>query len=751
MTRPTLTLFQKALVLIAVPLLFQLVFVFMLFQLRQQVEQENEREVHAREIYRHLDRMLRNVVDRSMESIVGSVTKQIGFEDKEFQNRLDLLTTSIHNESAAIREFVAGNEEERKAFAECDALQQQLADQWASSKDLFDSGNRLGAWQKFKSTQVTAHKLLDRCDSLSAAERNVESSQVAAEVKHRDQIELLIKSAVALNILLAIGLAFFFNIGTTSRLNVLLDNIVRFSSNSSLNPTLTGNDEIAELDRSFHGMADALAVAARQERAIIDKTMDVICSLNAGGKFTRVSPAALQVWGYDPSDLLGRYYLDLIPDAEKQKAIAAMREIKGGHREEPIETQVTRKDGRRVETMWSARWSEEDQTTFCVAHDITARKQTEKILQEAEARVRLIVESLPIGLLIIDKSGLIEFTNPCLKRMFGYSAAELHGNYVAKLFALPRYAIDSRSVGESKGSKISAAVSDSQRSDFNETLFENGRKAEPWETDLVKFDGSGFPAEVSLTEFSTAAGERFLLVILDATQKHAVERMRQEFITMVSHDLRTPLTSVQTFLNLLETGICGELNEKGQRKLVSANRSVERLVDLIRDLLDLERFRSGILIVDPVETSLQSLIERCVDAVKLQSEQLGIDVKMDVPDVQIRADAGRMVQAIVNLVSNSLKFSPRGSLVNIVGKADGDWLNLKIIDQGKGISEIDQLRIFERFQQVHEQDADFKLGSGLGLPICKAIIEQHGGTIGVESKKGEGSCFWLRLPLGNAE
>jgi signal transduction histidine kinase len=90
-------------------------------------------------------------------------------------------------------------------------------------------------------------------------------------------------------------------------------------------------------------------------------------------------------------------------------------------------------------------------------------------------------------------------------------------------------------------------------------------------------------------------------------------------------------------------------------------------------------------------------------------------------------------------------------LVNIVGKADGDWLNLKIIDQGKGISEIDQLRIFERFQQVHEQDADFKLGSGLGLPICKAIIEQHGGTIGVESKKGEGSCFWLRLPLGNAE
>ena len=88
----------------------------------------------------------------------------------------------------------------------------------------------------------------------------------------------------------------------------------------------------------------------------------------------------------------------------------------------------------------------------------------------------------------------------------------------------------------------------------------------------------------------------------------------------------------------------------------------------------------------------------------------------------------------------------KGTTIDINGKIDGDWAELRITDQGRGISVEDQARIFERFQQVKEEDADFKRGTGLGLPICKAIVEQHGGSIGVESEKGKGSCFWLRLP-----
>jgi PAS domain S-box-containing protein len=731
--RLNLSLFQKALVLIAVPLAFQLVFVFSLVALRQQVEQEKTEQVHAREVYRHLDRMLRNVMDRSMESIIASVTKSMGVDDEEAESRLQTLTNNIHAESEAFKQFASGNEAEKKLFADCDALQDQMNASWDVSKRYLDRGDRLGALRSFTSTQMIARKLLKQCDLLSADEHTVEATQLQAEAKHRDQIELLIKCAVLFNIALAVALAFFFNIGTTRRLDVLMDNIVRLPANVPLNEPLAGDDELAKLDRTFHYMADALALANRQERAIIDKTMDVICSLNAAGKFTRVSPAASDVWGYSPADLLGRHQSDLIADRDKQRTMSAMKDIKAGLREEAIETQVIRSDGRAVDTMWSARWSQEDQTMFCVAHDITARKQTEKILQEAEARVRLIVESLPIGLLIIDRTGLIEFTNPCAAQMFGFSAIEIGGEHVAQLFRLNSAA----TVG---------APAKAQPEEFNRELFLRAQNG-TWELEGIKIGGTTFPAEVSLTEFSATTGQRFLVVIIDATQKHAVEQMRQEFIAMISHDLRSPLTSVQTFLDLLETGICGDLNEKGKKKLGSATRNVERLVDLIRDLLDLERFKSGILIVDPADVSLNSVIDRSVDAVKLQSEHLGIEIKVAVPDVQIRADAGRLSQAIVNLLSNALKFSPKGSAIDISGKTDGDWVELRVTDQGRGISQEDQARIFERFQQVKEEDEDFKRGTGLGLPICKAIIEQHGGSIGVESEKGKGSSFWLRLPL----
>jgi PAS domain S-box-containing protein len=734
--RLNLSLFQKALVLIAVPLAFQLVFVFMLGALRQQVEQEEARQVHAREVYRILDLMLRNVMEQSYVAIVASTAKSI----------------HIHEEADSMLHFVGSNAEERQAFKECDDLQLQLGKSWNSTKDLLDSGNRVAALHEFQATQTIAKKLLSVCDRLSAVEHAVEASEVQAQTKGRDRIEQLIKAAVLFNIFLAIALVFYFNKGTTKRLDVLMDNTVRLAANMPLNPPLVGDDEIAQLDRTFSAMAEALAVAARQERAIVDKAMDVICSISAGGKFTRVSPAAETVWGYQPTVLLGSSYLEFIAQPDKEKANAAMKNIKAGLREEPIEAQVVRKDGRLVDTLWSARWSAEDQTIFCVAHDITARKQAENLLKEAESRVRLIVESLPVGLLIIDARGVIEFTNPCVKQMFGLSSGELHNQHVAKLFCAAKTdgtlaAIGASSPAAEVEETVPARLSMPDFGEFKEELFARAMGS-TWEIDGIKCGGTTFPAEVSMTEFQATAGQRFLVVILDATQKHAIEQMRQEFIAMVSHDLRSPLTSVQTFLELLSAGICGDLNEKGKKKLESANRNVERLIDLIRDLLDLERFKSGIMIVNASEVSLATLVDRSVDAIKMQAEKLGIEIKSETPDLLIQADADRLVQAIVNILSNSLKFSSAGTTITISGKADSEWAELRITDQGRGIPIEDQVRIFERFQQVKESEADFKRGTGLGLPICKAIIEQHGGTIGVESEPGKGSSFWFRLPVG---
>ena len=206
--------------------------------------------------------------------------------------------------------------------------------------------------------------------------------------------------------------------------------------------------------------------------------------------------------------------------------------------------------------------------------------------------------------------------------MFGYSAQEMTGERVGKLF---------------RPNELSQT--DAELEGFKQELFARSTNA-TWEVEATKLGGTTFPAEVSITEYSATTGQRFLVVIIDVSEKHAVEQMRQEFIAMISHDLRSPLTSVQTFLDLLESGICGELNEKGKRKLLSADRNIERLLDLIRDLLDLERFKSGILIVDKTEVSLPAVIDRSVDAIRLQAEHLGIEIKVAVPDA--RADSCRM-------------------------------------------------------------------------------------------------------------
>jgi signal transduction histidine kinase len=232
------------------------------------------------------------------------------------------------------------------------------------------------------------------------------------------------------------------------------------------------------------------------------------------------------------------------------------------------------------------------------------------------------------------------------------------------------------------------------------------------------------------------------------TQRHEIDRLRQEFMAMVGHDLRAPLTSIRGFLDLLGTNICGELNEKGLRKLKAADGAMDSLLTLIKDLLDIERSRAGMLTLDKKSLLFNDLVERAIESIRIQADSLNITILTNMPYSKVNVDGDRMVQTMVNFLSNALKFSPFGSTIFIAGRTQGDWFEVRVRDQGRGIPEEFQDKIFDRFQQVKATDAVVATGgSGLGLAICKAIIEQHGGTVGAESKEGQGSTFWFRVPI----
>jgi signal transduction histidine kinase len=246
------------------------------------------------------------------------------------------------------------------------------------------------------------------------------------------------------------------------------------------------------------------------------------------------------------------------------------------------------------------------------------------------------------------------------------------------------------------------------------------------------------------------AEEMMFCVAHDITERKNIERMKQEFVAMVSHDLRTPLTSIQGFLTLLETGMYGELNEGGAQNLSIAESNISRLIALINDLLDIEKMESGKLQMDLRECPLSEVFDRSVGGVVGFAEQQQIKLAMGDTNLVALADRDRLVQVLINLISNAIKFSPKDSLVRVEAVQIDDFVEVRVADKGRGVPPEYRDVIFERFQQVKSTDATKKGGSGLGLAICKAIVEGHGGTIGVISEEGKGSTFWFRVPLQGA-
>ncbi|MBC8000343.1 MAG: PAS domain-containing sensor histidine kinase, partial [Leptolyngbya sp.] len=259
-------------------------------------------------------------------------------------------------------------------------------------------------------------------------------------------------------------------------------------------------------------------------------------------------------------------------------------------------------------------------------------------------------------------------------------------------------------------------------------------------------NGADIPVEVSFREIETLDGKRLVGLILDITERHNIEAMKAQFVQMVSHDLRTPLTSVQSYLDLLGRGVYGTLSESGGQKLLMLNRSVDRLVNMIRDLLDLERWQSGHLRVTISDTNLKSIVEQSVEAVHSHTVEKKIDLIVPDADIKLRGDEERLVQVVVNLLHNAIKFSPEGGKVELSVLEKEGFVNIQVKDEGPGVPAEMRTAVFDRFKQVSETDATVKKGTGLGLAISKAIVEAHGGNIGITSNNGGGSIFWFTLP-----
>jgi signal transduction histidine kinase len=203
-------------------------------------------------------------------------------------------------------------------------------------------------------------------------------------------------------------------------------------------------------------------------------------------------------------------------------------------------------------------------------------------------------------------------------------------------------------------------------------------------------------------------------------------------------------------LTLLSVGALGSLPEQAKKVVTIAERNTIRLITLINDILDIEKLESGKLDMVFEVISMGNVLERSSESVRAFAEQNGIVLQMIPSTASVYADGDRLVQVLVNLISNAVKFSPKDAAVTVRVEEIPNWIEVKVIDRGRGIPEKFKNSLFQRFQQVEASDAKKKGGTGLGLAICKGIIEAHGGNIGVDSEEGKGSVFWFRIPPASA-
>jgi PAS domain S-box-containing protein len=344
--------------------------------------------------------------------------------------------------------------------------------------------------------------------------------------------------------------------------------------------------------------------------------------------------------------------------------------------------------------------------------------------KEAEANLRRILESMPLGLLVLDEDGKIELANPTIESMFLKDVSKVQGTSLQTLIT---------------------SIPDKEIKPFIDKLCEKSNH-KPEDLEAKKSNGQDFPIEISMTRFETFKGKRILVIILDVTERWEIEKMKRELVSIVSHELRTPLTSIQGFLTLLGENVYGDLTEQGQRRVALADRNVEHLVKLVNDLLAVEKLESGRVELTIREVKMSTLMERCLEGVNQLAKSRNVSIEPPSDDVTLTADEDRITQVLINLVSNAIKYSPEGDSVTVSARNGADGVEVRVCDHGCGIPLSAQKRIFERFQQVNASEDERKGGTGLGLAICKAIIEQHNGVIGVDSAEGSGSTFWFRIP-----
>jgi len=344
------------------------------------------------------------------------------------------------------------------------------------------------------------------------------------------------------------------------------------------------------------------------------------------------------------------------------------------------------------------------------------------------ARLHTVMNTVLDGIITFGCDGIIQSGNVSVARILGYDPDEILGQDKTMLLAGPAEA--GRWAGHPQKS-----IEDQTSGGSSETI---GRRK----------DGSSFPMEFGVSEMLLNGERVFVSSMRDITERKEMERVKDEFISTVSHELRTPLSSIFGSIRLLNQRADSTPDEQSRRLLELAQTSCVRLSRLVDDIIDLERITAGKIAYQMDSVEIAPLVRDIVESHLFLSEAHGItfETRLNADGVNVYLDANRFTQALVNLLSNAAKHSPRGGVVCITAEAEGGSVRISVSDNGPGIPKSFHGKVFERFALADASTTRKVEGSGIGLSITRTLIEAFEGKVTFDTEEGAGTTFHFLLP-----
>ncbi|MCX7185484.1 MAG: PAS domain S-box protein [Nitrosospira sp.] len=480
--------------------------------------------------------------------------------------------------------------------------------------------------------------------------------------------------------------------------------------------------------------AEELALMQARYAAIIASSDDAIMSKTLDGIITSWNPAAVRMFGYTEQEALGQPMAMLIPANRADEEPQIIARIRRGERVEHFETVRVRKDGKLIDIAATISPMLDANGRIMgaskIVRDISERVSILQAVHDSEARLSAILDNVLDGILTINEVGTVESMNRAACRIFGYDVSEVIGKNVKMLMPEPYH-------GEHDG-YLHNYVSTGHKK-----IIGIGRQVVG-----LRKDGSTFPMDLAVSEMQLKGWRLFTGVVRDITERVRIERMKSEFISTVSHELRTPLTSIRGSLGLVTGGIAGVLPEQAKTLIDIASKNCERLIQLVNDILDMEKIEAGRIEFQLQPVLLNPFLQQAVEASQDYAKQYNVryELKNELPDVMLNVDGNRLMQILANLLSNAAKFSPAGDKVDISVIRNGASIRVAVSDHGIGISDEFRGQVFTRFAQADSSDTRKKGGTGLGLAITKELVERMGGSIGFDSQPHVLTTFFIEFP-----